>query len=232
MLKLTRFALLFFSFLIFSKSNKALNGLYFQQDVKYKINVTLDDRSHYLRGEEELYYKNNSPDTLRALYFHLWPNAYSNDQTVLAKTYYNDGDKRFINAIPNGLGFIDSLDFNVDGSSVRWELLTDTPDVARLTLHQPLLPGNSLQVRTPFRIKIPDASISRFGHTGQAYFVTQWYPKPAVYDDGGWKYFPSNREWKPNKKGKDEPSCVYPFPWAPAGDLMVERAFNEVKIKL
>ena len=40
-------------------------------------------------------------------------------------------------------------------------------------------------INTPFRVKIP-ASFSRLGHVKQAYQITQWYPKPAVFDHKGW----------------------------------------------
>ena len=29
-------------------------------------------------------------------------------------------------------------------------------------------------------------NISRLGHTGKHHEITQWYPKPAVYDKDGW----------------------------------------------
>ena len=47
------------------------------------------------------------------------------------------------------------------------------------------MPGQSLVINTPFRVKIP-ASFSRLGHVKQAYQITQWYPKPAVFDHKGW----------------------------------------------
>ena len=56
-------------------------------------------------------------------------------------------------------------------------------------LPQPLAPGASITITTPFRVKIPD-SFSRFGHVGQSYQITQWYPKPAVYDQKGWHPMP------------------------------------------
>ena len=34
-------------------------------------------------------------------------------------------------------------------------------------------------------VKIPKV-FSRLGHTGQAYYISQWFPKPAVYDQKGW----------------------------------------------
>ena len=53
-----------------------------------------------------------------------------------------------------------------------------------------MLPGATIKITTPFRVKIPSSSISRLGHTGQAYGISQWYPKPAVYDKFGWHAMP------------------------------------------
>ncbi len=64
---------------------------YFQQEVNFKIQVTLDDRRHELNGFESVEYINNSPDTLRFLFFHLWPNAYSNNNTALAREIFSKG---------------------------------------------------------------------------------------------------------------------------------------------
>ena len=47
---------------------------YWQQEVNYKIDVTLDDVNHYLTGEISFEYINNSPDTLHFIFIHLWPN--------------------------------------------------------------------------------------------------------------------------------------------------------------
>jgi len=51
---------------------------YFQQDVKFKIDVKLDDERNMLYGNEELVYTNNSPNALNDIYMHIWPNAYKN----------------------------------------------------------------------------------------------------------------------------------------------------------
>lgn len=44
---------------------------YFQQEVNYKIQVTLSDINHELNSFESVEYINNSADTLRFIYFHL-----------------------------------------------------------------------------------------------------------------------------------------------------------------
>ena len=41
---------------------------YFQQEVNYTINVKLDDRNHFLYGDEKFDYINNSPQTLTSTF--------------------------------------------------------------------------------------------------------------------------------------------------------------------
>ncbi len=158
---------------------------YWQQYVKTKIDVRLDDQAHCLHATEELEYTNNSPDTLMHIYMHLWPNAYKHDHTPFAKQLELNGNTNFYYSKEKDKGYIDSLDFSVDGRSVEHFVTEATPDIARLDLVKPLLPGHTIKISTPFMVKIPKI-FSRLGHTGQAYFISQWFPKPAVYDSKGW----------------------------------------------
>lgn len=162
---------------------------YFQQEVNYRIDVKLDDSREMLLGKVEMNYRNNSPDALDRIYIHLWPNAYKNNETALAKQKANSGDWDFYTAPPEKRGYIDSLDFVVNGQKMRWELLPDTIDVAVVWLAQPLAPGASLVLSTPFRVKVP-GNFSRLGYSRNQYQLCQWYPKPAVYDRNGWHYMP------------------------------------------
>ncbi|MBD2714697.1 M1 family metallopeptidase [Microvirga sp. STR05] len=165
------------------------SAAYWQQQVNYSIDVTLDDKQHLLTGREELVYTNNSPDALPFIWFHLWPNAYRDDNTAFAKQQLRNGSRKFHFAGPDQRGYIDQLDFQVNGQPAKLELDPVNPDMAKLTLPQRLAPGASITITTPFRVKIPD-SFSRFGHVEQSYQITQWYPKPAVYDRKGWHAMP------------------------------------------
>ena len=156
-----------------------------QQRVDTKIDVRLDDKHHFLHAFEELTYTNNSPDTLRFVYIHLWPNAYKNDRTPFAKQMDLNGNTAFYYAKPKDRGYIDSLQFTINGHSVEYNSADATPDIARIDLPLPLLPGQSIKIATPFRVKVPKV-FSRMGHTGQSYYISQWFPKPAVYDQKGW----------------------------------------------
>ncbi len=165
---------------------KALPQGYFQQKVNYRIEVSLDDKHHELNGSETIEYINNSPDTLSFLYFHLWPNGYLNNKTELAKQLLGTKGKQKLFEDPELRGYIDSLDFKVNDQPVQWNLLPGQPDICRIKLNQVILPGDTLRISTPFHVKIPKGVTSRLGHIGESYQISQWYPKPAVYDKSGW----------------------------------------------
>ncbi len=156
-----------------------------QQRVDSKIEVQLDDNNHMLYASEELTYTNNSPDTLTYIYIHLWPNAYKNDHTPFARQADLNGNTTFYYSKTEDRGYIDSIQFNVDGQAADHYSTDNTPDITRLDLPKPLLPGKTIRITTPFKVKIPKV-FSRMGHTGQAYYISQWFPKPAVYDQKGW----------------------------------------------
>ena len=163
---------------------------YFQQEVNYKIDVKLNDQSHVLSAKEEIQYINNSDLSLNYIFFHLWPNAYKDHSTALAKQMLQHKKTSFYFSKPEERGYIDSLDFKVNGRSVKWEFAKDNIDICKLILNEPLRSLDTILITTPFYVKIPDAKFSRLGHDGQAYFITQWYPKPAVFDNDGWHQMP------------------------------------------
>lgn len=171
-------------------TNYATAQDYWQQEVNYTIQVTLNDKNHTLSAFERFEYVNNSPNTLDFLYIHLWPNAYTSHKTALGKQKYDSEYDMFGDKKDRMSGKIDSLDFKVDGQSVKWEYDAKNPDICKLYLNKALVSGGRIDVSTPFKVKIPSGSISRLGHIGQSYQITQWYPKPAVYDKNGWNQMP------------------------------------------
>lgn len=163
---------------------------YFQQRVSHTIDVELDDVRHELRASETVAYTNNSGSRLDTLWFHLYPNAYKQRGTALAEQQALHGDLDLWFAKKEERGFIDSLDFRIDDKPITWGYHPRHIDIAWLKLPSALVPGASVTITTPFRVKIPDGKFSRMGHTGQAYYMTQWYPKPAVFDRDGWHAIP------------------------------------------
>jgi hypothetical protein len=183
---------------------------YFQQDVHYTIDVKLDDSHHTLTATESLEYTNNSPNELLFIYMHLWPNAYKNRETALAKQLVRNGEMNFHYAKNSDRGYISDLNFKVNGDSIKWEYDPQHIDIAKLYLNQPLKSGETITISTPFTVKIPLGEFSRLGHIEQQYQITQWYPKPAVYDATGW----------------------HPMPYLNQGEFYAEFGTYDVKITL
>ena len=167
----------------------SLMGQYFQQEVNYRVDVTLNDSLHTLEGTIEIEYINNSPNDLDSLYFHLWANAFKDQTSAFARQQLRNGSTRFYFAKDNELGNFSGLDFKIEGKSIPWQLNPNTPDIAVLQLPETLASGKRIIISSPFSLQIP-ASFSRLGHVGQSYQLTQWYPKPAVYDQDGWHPMP------------------------------------------
>ncbi|MEL6922972.1 MAG: M1 family metallopeptidase [Bacteroidota bacterium] len=162
---------------------------YFQQEVNYSIEVTLDDVEHTLSGNISMEYTNNSPDALDFIYIHLWPNGYANKNTAYAQQTLLQGNANFHFAEAQDMGYIRELAFTENGTALTIADKKKDADYVKLMLSKPLAPGASTTIATSFKVKIPK-TFSRLGHDGQAYQLTQWYPKPAVYDREGWHPMP------------------------------------------
>lgn len=162
---------------------------YWQQQVDFKIDVSLNDKDHSLKGDATITYTNNSPDKLEYIWFHCWPNAYKNDKTAYAKQILRDSDGKKRWKEMKDKGSMDGLAFTVNGKAAKAEADKENIDVVKLFLPEPLAPGGKITIQTPFTVKIPTYS-SRSGHLDQSYIICQWYPKPAVYDRKGWHPIP------------------------------------------
>lgn len=162
---------------------------YWQQAVDYRIDVSLNDKEQTLDGFERLVYTNNSGDTLQYIWFHLWPNAYKNDQTAYSDQALTNGSTKFYFSPKEEKGYINRLDFKVNGIAAKTEDHPSHIDIVKLVLPSPLLPSQQITITTPFHVKLP-YNFSRGGHDGKSYQITQWYPKPAVYDAKGWHEMP------------------------------------------
>ncbi len=163
---------------------------YWQQQLSYSIDVALNDKAKTLTASETIVYRNNSPETLDFIWFHIWPNAYRDSTTALFEQLRNDTDrKKKLEKI--SYGSINGLAFKVNGKTAVTQPHPNPQyiDIIKLLLPQPLKPGDSVSISTPFNVQLP-SYFSRSGFADGEFMVCQWYPKPAVYDRLGWHEFP------------------------------------------
>jgi hypothetical protein len=174
-----------FILLVVQSSCLAVFSQYWQQQVNFTIDVTLHDKDHSLDAFEKIEYINNSPDSLKFIWFHIWPNAYKNDKTAFSDQMLLNGDTKFYFSGKEKRGYINRLDFKVNNTTCTIEDHPIYIDVIKVILPNPLPPSQKIILTTPFHVQLP-YNFSRGGHEGESYQVTQWYPKPAVYDKNGW----------------------------------------------
>ena len=159
---------------------------YFQQQVDFDIEVSLDPTSHSLDATGHFVYRNNSPDALDSIPVQLWANAYSSRETPFAEQQRRNGSAKFYYAKEEDRGGYTSLVLDGDGvASTR----TANPELVIVYPVNPLRPGDSLRVDFAYELRVPK-TFSRMGRAGTLYQITQWYPKPALYDEEGWHPMP------------------------------------------
>ncbi|MBP7184006.1 MAG: M1 family metallopeptidase [Saprospiraceae bacterium] len=183
------YLLLFVIFLMTNECIHAQNNAYFQQNVDYTISATLNDSSHVITGDWQMVYTNNSPDTLSFIYMHLWPNAFRNKNSPYANQNLRVGNLDFYFAADSTLGYIKGLQFKSEDKELTFDKVENGTEIIKLQLPRPLPPNSKITINTPYKLKLPKC-FSRIGHEGQSYQVSQWYPKPAVYDRQGWHPIP------------------------------------------
>ena len=157
---------------------------YWQQDVHYRIKATLDDELDRVSSTfYELTYSNNSPDTLRQLFFHLYQNAFTPGSHYHNLYLENDKKVSFGKNRQDGKG-IEVQHVRVNGQPVQ---PVQDNTILQVKLPQPLLPGQQVKVQLDFISYWGQGSMrsrmKQFNAFGYKHFDgVHWYPRLAVYD--------------------------------------------------
>ena len=185
---------LFFIYSSLLSITTQVNSQYWQQYVDYTMSVTLDEKTSNYSGEQKLIYKNNSPETLHRVFYHLYFNAFQ-PGSEMAVQLKNSPDKntRFdvnLDSITKDQqGFLKVENLTQDGALVK-TIYSET--ILEVILNKPIEPGESSVFELSFKGHVPDV-IRRAGKNsseGVAFSMAQWYPKMAEYDREGWNADP------------------------------------------
>ncbi|SHL64218.1 M1 family metallopeptidase [Flavobacterium chilense] len=181
----------------------AQNAPYWQQHVDYKMEVSMDVKNYQYKGKQELVYTNNSPDTLKKVFYHLYPNAFQPGSEMDARLHsIKDPDARMVNKIkdadgkevkqsrietlkPNETGFLKITNFKQDGVNAQTRT---SGTILEVTLAKPILPNSKTTFTLDFDGQVP-VQIRRSGRNnkeGVELSMSQWYPKLAEFDFEGW----------------------------------------------
>ncbi len=157
----------------------------------YKIQVELDVDQKTLKGSQKIIWQNISTDTIKELRFHLYYNAFKNDQSTFLKNGGRDG---FLSNSEFGwtevFSFIDSDDTQLVGNSY-YDPVDDgnvkDQTVLVIPLASPIMPLGLGEFEMEWKAKIPKIMV-RTGYNKDFYFFAQWFPKLGVYEPAGMRY--------------------------------------------
>jgi hypothetical protein len=155
---------------------------YWQNTADYDLKINFDPITRLLNGSEEITYTNNSPDTLRPIFFKLYPNLYKKGSVrsmAIKSDDLTDGVKILSVSINDKK--IDSNRIGIDGTNM-------------IVAGTPILPKQSMHFNISWSYILNKTSHIRTGEIDPgADFVAYFFPRLAVYDDiDGWNTYQYN----------------------------------------
>ena len=188
-----RVLIAFVSLLLFKSTESNAqrgNQPYWQQHVDYKIDIDVDINSFKYSGDQKLIYTNNSPDTLKRVYFHLFYNAFQPESEMDQRSRsIKDPDSRVMDRISkldsSDQGYLKVVNLKQDGSALN-SLVAGT--ILEVDLNKAISPGEKTTFEMSFTGQVP-LMVRRAGKNspeGVKLSMAQWYPKLAEYDYEGW----------------------------------------------
>ena len=163
---------------------------YWQQEVHYTMDIDMDIKNHRFKGQQILRYKNNSPDTLTKVYYHLYFNAFQPGSMMDVRSLnIADPDYRVMDRISklqrNETGYHRIHRLMQDKQAVPF---TVEGTILEAILVNPIPPGGEsiLEMRFSSQVPLQIRRSGRDNREGIAYSMSQWYPKICAYDEDGW----------------------------------------------
>jgi hypothetical protein len=149
-------------------------------------------------GKQKLEYWNNSPDTLKKVFYHLYWNAFqpnsmmdmrSRRQGTMSSPRGLDWDGRVKDRISNlkedEIGYQKILSLKMNGKPQVYKV---QETILEVILDRPIAPKAKAVFEMDFEAQVPK-QIRRSGRDnaeGVRYSMSQWYPKLCEYDKEGW----------------------------------------------
>ncbi len=166
----------------------ALGKSYSQNSTSIK--AILNDSLKEMSIEQNLIYHNTSSDTLNEIFLQDWINGFSTKSTPLAKRFSEDYFRRFHFAKEEERGSTKVRSVtNAAEEPLDWRRPLDSPDLVQINLDSPLLPGEKVNLKLEYDIKIPSSEFTRYGYSRDGnYRLRYWFMVPGVYD-GQWQVY-------------------------------------------
>ena len=168
----------------YNKGTRTASGApgknYWQNRADYSLTINFSPKTRVLNGVDEIDYTNNSPDTLKQIWFKLYPNLYQKGNSRAMPIKPED--------ITDGVR-IDKIEINQTVYDTSKMIVNGTNMIIP---NQVTLPKQQIHLKIYYSYTLNRTSHIRTGQvdTG-AFFIAYFFPRVAVYDDiDGWNANP------------------------------------------
>ncbi len=157
--------------------------------VNYRIQAKLDPAAHTVEGRQQLTWRNRSDREVRAVYLHLYLNAFAGEGSTFMTEKRNLGFefRSDVPVKPGDWGHIELKKVAQGGAAVPWFFVqpdggpTTDHTVVRLDLPHPVAAGASTTLDIDFFNQLPRV-MARTGYFGTFHLVGQWFSKIGVLE--------------------------------------------------
>lgn len=186
--KICLFCGCFFFFL--SEIEAKSHPCYWQQEVKYDMSIKMDVRNNQFTGIQTIKYKNNAPESLNKIFFHLYLNAFQPGSVMDIRSQASPKagmgiGSRISRLMPHEIGYQHITKLTINGVPLNFEIVGT---ILEATLSKPIKPGQTVRLYMEYEAQVP-AFVRRSGrdnNEGIEFSMAQWYPKLCEYDEQGW----------------------------------------------
>jgi hypothetical protein len=153
----------------------------------YTIDATLDPVRHVVTGRQTLTWRNRSTRVVRAVYMHLYLNAFEHRDTTFYTEQRRSQSLFGSEPVDDGWGYTRLHQVRQGQADVPWSFVQ--PDagpagdhtVVKLDLPRPVEPGGVASLEIGFTSQLPKLG-ARSGYADSFHFVAQWFPKIGVLE--------------------------------------------------
>jgi hypothetical protein len=177
------------------------------RNANYEIDARLDHGSRTITATEVITWRNIGLAPTDEIFLHLYWNGWRNTASTWMREAALGSDDS--DGLGSNWSYLDLTALSVTGAdAVAVDLLSrmtfaqpddanaDDRTLARVPLAAAVPPGGGLSIRIGWKARVP-RTFARTGAVGNYYFIAQWFPKIAVFEDGRWtaRQFHANTEF-------------------------------------
>lgn len=159
-----------------------------------QIDAELNSAKKTLNIKQEITFFNQSDDTLTSIVLNDWNNAYSNQNTPLAKRFSDEFYRGFHLANEEERGStINLIIVDAEKSFISWERTDKNPDFITLTLNRKLAPNQKITLYLSYFSKIPIDKFTKYGYNSDGSMnLKNWFLTPARFENHTFTKYSNN----------------------------------------